>query len=461
MKKKIFFPIEIVSRELDSKLLILVYLLSISKNNWEVYIGNSKKLGKYYSSYSKQPFIYFEKGIEYNTAKLKNIIYNNGRTLTLDEEGGIYTKSHNSHPRGGFNNPSLNYIEKMFFWGENSIKEWNKNHKNLQPKQICLSGNPRFDLSKKKFHEYYVNLSKKIAFESYVLISTAFGSSNPLVDIQNSEREDYWKKISTGKEYSLIKVISEYQSKLFPLYIEGIKLLIEKYPNEFFILRPHPGEDLNTYYEIFNSYKNVLITNEGAVQNYLPKTKIMIHNGCTTAIEALAQELNPICYFPLEDLKHSQYLTLEASDIVTNVKDLLINFDNKLQKKNNCNIDDRLKIIKNYIYNIKDIDSFELIANEIENIKFEHKEIKISIKEKIKNHLPINILKILKNIKFFLFTSKSNKKIKIYMDLKNQSKFPDIKKNEIIKRINLIKKILKLDININVKELEKNIFCIK
>ena len=47
------------------------------------------------------------------------------------------------------------------------------------------------------------------------------------------------------------------------------------------------------------------------------------------------------------------------------------------------------------------------------------------------------------------------------MDLKNQSKFPDIKKDEIIKRINLIKKILKIDININVKEMEKNIFCIK
>ena len=47
------------------------------------------------------------------------------------------------------------------------------------------------------------------------------------------------------------------------------------------------------------------------------------------------------------------------------------------------------------------------------------------------------------------------------MDLKNQSKFPDIKKDEIIKRINLIKKILKLDTNISVKEMEKNIFCIK
>ena len=35
------------------------------------------------------------------------------------------------------------------------------------------------------------------------------------------------------------------------------------------------------------------------------------------------------------------------------------------------------------------------------------------------------------------------------MDLKNQSKFPEYK-DEIIKRINLIKKILKLDININV-----------
>ena len=47
------------------------------------------------------------------------------------------------------------------------------------------------------------------------------------------------------------------------------------------------------------------------------------------------------------------------------------------------------------------------------------------------------------------------------MDLKNQSKFPDIKKDELIIKINLIKKILKIDININVKEMEKNIFCIK
>ena len=87
-------------------------MLSISKNNWEVYIGNGKKLGKYYSSYSKQPFIYFEKGIEYNTAKLKNIIYNNGRTLTLDEEEESIQKVI-THPRGGFN-PSQIILKKCF-----------------------------------------------------------------------------------------------------------------------------------------------------------------------------------------------------------------------------------------------------------------------------------------------------------------------------------------------------------
>ena len=47
MKKRIYLPVEIIIRELDSKLLLAINLLINSKNEWEVIIGNFKKMGSY------------------------------------------------------------------------------------------------------------------------------------------------------------------------------------------------------------------------------------------------------------------------------------------------------------------------------------------------------------------------------------------------------------------------------
>ena len=50
-----------------------------------------------------------------------------------------------------------------------------------------------------------------------------------------------------------------YQSTLQKEYITGIQKLIEKFPNERFVLRPHPSEKIETYQKIFSNYKNVEI----------------------------------------------------------------------------------------------------------------------------------------------------------------------------------------------------------
>ena len=460
MLKKIFFPIEILSRELDSKLLLITHLLSNSNSNWEVFIGSGKKLGKYYSTHSKIPFIYFEKGIEYNTTKLKNIIYNNGRTVILDEEGGVYTKSHKNFPRGGFNNPSIDFIEKIFFWGEDSINIWKKNHKNLKSRQICLTGNPRFDLSKKKFNKYFLNTDDETYKDKFILVSSAFGSSNGMVK-SGKKMNNYWKSISFGKEYMLHDEISNYQSKLFPLYIEGITSLIKENPNEMFLIRPHPAEKLDTYSKIFEKYKNVIITNKGPVQNYLPYSKIMIHNGCTTAIEAFAQELNPICYSPYVDDEHSQFLTFVASDVVNNISDLHEIFKKKLELIDNPYRYEKSKKISEFIFNIAKVHSYELISRELDELNFYESDIKLNLREKIKNHLPKNLLYFLKSLRYHILTNKKIKNIKKDLDNKNKSKFPDISKEEIVNKINILKNIINSEKNFQIIELEKNIFHIK
>ena len=113
MKKKLIIPLVIKSRELDSRILIAAKLLCSPDNEWEVLIGYSKKLGKYYNQKSTEPFILFEKGISYYIERYIKIINNYGRVVLLDEEGGIFCKIHDLYPRGGYKNNSIKYIEKI------------------------------------------------------------------------------------------------------------------------------------------------------------------------------------------------------------------------------------------------------------------------------------------------------------------------------------------------------------
>ena len=64
MRKILILPIEILSRELDSKLYLALKLLSQSINNWEVILGQDQKLAKYWNRGNSKPFVIFANGIE-------------------------------------------------------------------------------------------------------------------------------------------------------------------------------------------------------------------------------------------------------------------------------------------------------------------------------------------------------------------------------------------------------------
>ena len=249
MKKIIYLHVEIIIRVLESKLLLAINLLINSKNEWEVIIGNFKKMGSYINKKNKIPFIWLDKGVEANQDKLKKIIYNNGLPILLDEEGGVYTKKHEKFPRGLKVNYALPFYEKIFFWGEETYNKWINIHKNLTPEKLVISGNPRFDLSKKKFKEYFQNLNKDVTNYRYILISTAFGNGNPIIPFDDNYL-NYWNKVNSGMLIQLT-LKSLIIKKTFNPFVKGIKKLASDFPNEKFVLRPHPFENIN-------SYKNIL-----------------------------------------------------------------------------------------------------------------------------------------------------------------------------------------------------------
>ena len=160
MKKILILPLELLSRELDSKLYLTLKLLSQSINNWEVILGHYQKLAKYWNKGNAKPFVFIANGIENDERFYMKLFQNGGRFALLDEEGGIFTKYiSEKYPRAGFDHQCVKYIDRVFFWGDSEKENWCDRHVHMENGQGITTGNPRFDLSKPQWANYYRTIS--------------------------------------------------------------------------------------------------------------------------------------------------------------------------------------------------------------------------------------------------------------------------------------------------------------
>jgi hypothetical protein len=75
-----------------------------------------------------------------------------------------------------------------------------------------------------------------------------------------------------------------------------IPALEKSFPEYTIVVRPHPTENHDIYHRIAARCQRVQVTNEGNVVPWLMATQALIHNGCTTAVEAFAMRIPALSY---------------------------------------------------------------------------------------------------------------------------------------------------------------------
>ena len=105
-------------------------------------------------------------------------------------------------------------------------------------------------------------------------------------------------------------------------FIEAIKYLA-KNNNEFdIVLRPHPTENIKIWEFYLDGIPNVHVIKEDSITTWVKNSFAVMHNGCTTAIEALCHGIEPISFVPHYKDEFIQYVTHDISEKVYNEKDL-------------------------------------------------------------------------------------------------------------------------------------------
>lgn len=469
MIKKLYVTVETKSRDLDSRLLISVKTLSAADcPSIDIVIGRRDKVITEMSKESGGGYAYLAKSFEEGLAR--RIVSQGGLFIFMDEEGLVQTKHYNSNtPHRRYDSEFFNDLGQVFCVGKYARDKMLLRHPRSANK-VAITGNPRFDLSKPKYKGYYNSFSHEAReYEPYILVNTVFCQSNNIVDYSL----DRWNHARRSPDRTLTDVDRiflarrKFQQKMMPLFVKGIKAVAESYREVSIVVRPHPAENMNYYKEQFHEYQNIHVIRNGAIQEWLHDARIVIHNGCTTAIEGIFASVTPVCFVPYLEEDHIQSLPLQLSIRVETEKDLIeivrdyVTGEPKRTKLSNYS---RLELLRGHIDNV-DHDATETIVNHIidliNNWGGACADKKLKIESMSNKKVPI-VTRLLKYIysKIMLLTGEVAKLKEVEKE-RATSKFPGLSLDEIMLRIRALNKIDKDLGDILVRSLSKDIFVLR
>ncbi len=113
---------------------------------------------------------------------------------------------------------------------------------------------------------------------------------------KNSGQKAKFGRAARGMSREYAEGLLRHKKAVFKDFQRIIPRLEEAFPENAIVVRPHPTENHEVYQKIADKWQRVHVTSEGNVIPWLMATKAVIHNGCTTGVEAYVTGTPAISY---------------------------------------------------------------------------------------------------------------------------------------------------------------------
>lgn len=346
---------------------------------------------------------------------------------------------------------SLKTMKKIFLWGNAQQDDlvWRNPDAALQEKYFIV-GNPGFDLCTKKYKPFNIALKPNNIPASYILVNTNFGCK------QSYRIEAHLEACNLISPSTKLMMENAYKKEAmeWPIFQEWLENIIQTFPEQRFLIRPHPVEIQENYEKIFKKYKNVLISKKGNVNYMIASAKIVLHKDCSTAMQAYLMGVPSISLggeslyknytaWPFhfsalpKDINEAKELVtqiLATGDMVGNLKHQIDKKANTFLEQNFCNLGNSTQALVDII--VKDAE--DLIKN-------------LTPYKLIDSRTPIQ--------KFKLFF---RKRMPLYYKVPKSARETLVKftKKDIVKRLDLLESVDPMNIRLFVKKVFPNTFQI-
>jgi len=301
-KATLLIPVEQQVRELDPKLLLACIAV---RRGFSAVVGPRREMHFRIPSFPRS--IYLSKSMTSASEKVFRMLRKLGHEIVVwDEEALVHLPSE-TYYRRRLSPVAMGYVSHLFAWGEDNAELW-RQYPELPPETpIHVTGNPRGDLLRpemRMFYEKDVEELRRI-YGNFILVNTNFSqvnafypSMNLLLPASEPGEEPKLSRRARGMGYSPDYAEGLYDHKLhiFEDFQRLIPTLEQAFPDYTIVVRPHPAENQEIYRKIAAQCERVWVTNEGNVVPWLMATQAVIHNGCTTSVEAYVMGKPTITY---------------------------------------------------------------------------------------------------------------------------------------------------------------------
>ncbi|MEE3331744.1 MAG: surface carbohydrate biosynthesis protein, partial [Myxococcota bacterium] len=244
--------------------------------------------------------VYVAKSVRKLSTRMFGIYRNLGSEIvSWDEESLVRHPNPAFWRRQRLSKDALDLVRVFFAWGEADAEAFRSFPEGCSP-TVHATGNPRLDLMRPELRGYF---DRDVArwrerCGEFLLLNTNFGIVNHYIDAKSGvvplppgDQTDEDLKIGEG--------FIAYRRKTFEAFKTMLPEIAEAFPDMRIVVRPHPVEKHAAWEEIAARHDNVELVQEGNVLPWLLAARALIHNGCTTGVEAYGLGVASIAYEPV------------------------------------------------------------------------------------------------------------------------------------------------------------------
>ncbi|MEJ2165378.1 MAG: hypothetical protein P8X90_07610 [Desulfobacterales bacterium] len=299
----LLIPVENQVRELDPKLLLACVA---ARRGFSSVIGSRREMELCVDSFPRS--IYLSKSMTVRSLLFFQVARRLGhKIVSWDEEALVHLPpqtyfSRRLHPA------AIKHVTHLFAWGQDNVELW-KQYPHLPPElPIHDSGNPRGDMLRPEMRSFYHAEAERIrdTYGDFILINTNFNHVNAFGPDMNlfkpakkSNRPPQFGRAARGMSREYAEGLRDHKQAIFESFKQLIPELQQAFPDYNIIVRPHPTENHEVYQRIAHRCRRIKVTNEGNVVPWLMACSAVIHNGCTTGVEAYVMGVPAISYRPV------------------------------------------------------------------------------------------------------------------------------------------------------------------
>lgn len=301
-KATLIIPVENQVRELDPK--ILLACIS-ARRGFSSIIGPRREMHFYIPSFPRS--IYLSKSMTSASKKVFQMLRKLGHEIVVWDEEALVHLPPETYYTYRISPIAMGYVSHLFAWGEDNAELWRQYPEFPPETPIHLTGNPRGDLLRPEMRVFYEKDVEELRriYGDFILVNTNFDqvnafypSMNLLLPVSKRGEEPKLSRRARGMGYSpeYAKGLYDHKLDIFEDFQRLIPTLEQAFPDYTIVVRPHPAENQKIYHEIAARCSRVWVTNEGNVVPWLMATQAVIHNGCTTGVEAYVMGVPAITY---------------------------------------------------------------------------------------------------------------------------------------------------------------------